>query len=226
MLFLSLLLLSLRPASALAPSGLSPERSRVPDVRLGEAKLCDMSEAASLLVSSFFGSLAPSALAALASREHARLTRHHGGERHVQLWARAADGTMVGFVDLDLRPNKHEPRPYVSDLAVRPDFRRQRLATRLVRSCEQLCLYQYEVDDIYLKVETTNLVALDLYAKLGYEVHQRVEFGTKALLRKRLGLGNPSFGSLGPYHHALKAALFALPSSHVATACDLIPRVA
>lgn len=202
------------PLSGVALTGRSPNLSRFADVRLGEARIHDMGEVASLLVSSFFESLEPEASAVLTSREHARLRRHHGGERHVQLWARGADGTMVGFIDLDLRPKAQEPRPYISDLAVRPDYRRRHLATRLVKACEAICRHRYETDDLFLKVETSNRIALDMYAQLGYELHRCIDLGNKAVLRKRLEPTPPPFSRSDLFSQLHQSTLIGSPSAH------------
>ena len=93
-----------------------------------EATVDDLGEASVLRVTSFFGERNPSFLAVAAHREHRRLREHHGGDRHIQLIARSPAGDAVGYVDCDGRPSKSpgRPRPYVSDLAVREDYRSAR----------------------------------------------------------------------------------------------------
>lgn len=160
-------------------------------VTLEAAGLEDLAECSTLLVASFFeaASRHPAFLAVTAHREHKRLRTHRRADsysgdgerapaaaRHAQIVARhARSGDAVGYVDLDGRPKKDplpgesHPRPYLSDLAVRPDARRRGLATRLVAECERLAKsWGYEC--LYLKVEAANDPARAMYADLGYEV--------------------------------------------------------
>ena len=130
-------------------------------------------------MASFFeaASRHPAFLAVTAHREHKRLRAHHGGEAHAQLVARSArlGGEAVAYVDVDCRPKRNpgpgesHPRPYISDLAVRPDHRRRSLATRLVRRCEAAVL-DWGYDVVYLKVEASNTAARRMYANLGYDL--------------------------------------------------------
>jgi ribosomal protein S18 acetylase RimI-like enzyme len=141
------------------------------DVLLLEAGIEDLGEASVLLVTSFFGERNPSFLAVAAHREHRRLREHHGGDRHIQLIARSPQGDAVGYVDCDGRPSKSpgRPRPYVSDLAVREDYRRRGLATCLVQKCESIAR-AWSYDRVFLKVEASNDAARKMYGELGYEV--------------------------------------------------------
>ena len=141
------------------------------DVLLLEAGIEDLGEASVLLVTSFFGERNPSFLAVAAHREHRRLREHHGGDKHIQLIARSPAGDAIGYVDCDGRPSKSpgRPRPYVSDLAVREDYRRRGLATCLVQKCESI-VKAWAFDRVFLKVEASNEAARKMYGELGYEV--------------------------------------------------------
>jgi len=109
---------------------------------------------------------------------------------------------IVGFVDVDARtPNRptgytYNPRPYLSDLCIHPDFRRQGLGLALIRACEDFCLREMPIDDrressmrknqsaaaadghhhhdtnkrseLYIRVEATNAAAVRMYHSLGY----------------------------------------------------------
>jgi len=59
-------------------------------------------------------------------------------------------------------------RPLLSNLAVDPSFRRQRIGSRLVQACEEEAIGM-GFDELLLKVEYNNEIAVDLYASLGYE---------------------------------------------------------
>ena len=107
----------------------------------------------------------------------------------------ASDTTtnICGFVDIDTRiPNrptsyKYNPRPYLSDLCIHPNYRRYGLASLLIQSCEEYCQSHHRrkssnqrnaflsTDDplgpeIYIRVETKNIIAIQMYQKLGYSI--------------------------------------------------------
>jgi ribosomal protein S18 acetylase RimI-like enzyme len=171
------------PITQLEPLAFDPPASPAPlgeaAVAIEDAAVEDLGECAALLVASFFeaASRHPAFLAVTAHREHKRLRAHHGGEAHAQLVARSArlGGEAVAYVDVDCRPKRNpgpgesHPRPYISDLAVRPDHRRRSLATRLVQRCEAAVL-DWGYDVVYLKVEASNTAARRMYANLGYDL--------------------------------------------------------
>jgi ribosomal protein S18 acetylase RimI-like enzyme len=106
--------------------------------------------------------------------------------------------SICGFVDIDTRiPNrptsyKYNPRPYLSDLCIHPNYRRYGLASLLIQSCEDYCRshhhsntgsmlstrQQNEISpsdvhrgpELYIRVETTNIIAIQMYQKLGYSI--------------------------------------------------------
>jgi len=90
--------------------------------------------------------------------------------------------TIVGFVDVDMRPCKPEiklPRPYLSDLCVHPNFRKQGVAYALVRQCQNFVKQQMENSTkekcLYIRVEEDNIGAVRLYENLGYEQEGDIE---------------------------------------------------
>ncbi len=88
---------------------------------------------------------------------------------------------IVGFVDVDARPGTKEsdaPRPYLSDLAVHPAYRRKGVAQSLVRECEEEVKI-WGKDELHLRVEKRNNGALNMYSKLGYEALEHHYFGVK-----------------------------------------------
>jgi GNAT superfamily N-acetyltransferase len=61
--------------------------------------------------------------------------------------------------------------PYLSNLAVHPDYRRQGAASDLLAGCEKLA-QEWGFQDIYLHVLESNYQARQLYFKHGYRVHK------------------------------------------------------
>ncbi len=95
--------------------------------------------------------------------------------------SRSGKEKIIGFVDVDARPGKKEsdaPRPYLSDLAVLPSFRRRGVAQRLINECEKE-VKLWGNDELYLRVERKNDGALKMYSRLGYEAMDHHYFGVK-----------------------------------------------
>jgi ribosomal protein S18 acetylase RimI-like enzyme len=98
---------------------------------------------------------------------------------------------IVAFVDIDARPGKRlqdPPRPYLSDLSVDPDWRRNGIASHLIEECERLAVRMGK-NELYIRVERNNTPAIYMYQGLGYEAQPHHYFGvvdTTILLNKRL----------------------------------------
>jgi ribosomal protein S18 acetylase RimI-like enzyme len=83
---------------------------------------------------------------------------------------------VVGFCDVDARPTgtgTHPPlpRPYLSDLAVDPEYRRRGIAKSLVQRGESF-LQEIAVppgEELFIRVEESNQAAISMYKGLGYE---------------------------------------------------------
>lgn len=90
--------------------------------------------------------------------------------------------TIIGFVDVDARPGTKEsdaPRPYLSDLAVLPGYRRKGVAQALIQECETE-IKLWKKNELFLRVERKNNGALEMYkTKLGYEALDHHYFGVK-----------------------------------------------
>lgn len=83
---------------------------------------------------------------------------------------------LVGTVELGVRFNDswtHAGRsfPYLSNLAVRPKYRRHGVASALLMNCEKIS-QDWGFQDLYLHVLESNHQARQLYFKLGYGVHK------------------------------------------------------
>jgi len=170
-----------------------PQRASATTTRQGKLKVeieaasvADLAEASQLVVESFFGLAAPMAIAVTLG-EHSRLAKNHGVPDHVQLVARCSGSCsgIVGYVDLDARPHRDPHRPYVSDLAVRPDCRRRGVATQLLLHCERVAR-DWGHRGIFLKVDADRRGALQLYANLGYELLHNDQIRAEATLCKQL----------------------------------------
>jgi ribosomal protein S18 acetylase RimI-like enzyme len=120
----------------------------------------------------------------------------------------ANDSKIIGFVDIDARPATRRidpPRPYLSDLAVHPDYRRLGIATTLIQTCEELVSSgKLQVANavpssssdgrdnnnekvVYIRVEQSNAAAIQMYEKFQYHPQCHAIFGiddTTVLLRK------------------------------------------
>lgn len=78
---------------------------------------------------------------------------------------------LLGTVEVSLRlVGDQLPRsPYLSNLAVRPVYRRQGVAQHLLLACEQT-VRQWGFEDLYLHVLEDNQIARELYRKAGYRL--------------------------------------------------------
>lgn len=95
---------------------------------------------------------------------------------------------LIGTVEMALRPfhlfqfhqNKHL---YLSNLAVRAEYRRQGVAYNLLVACESIAL-SWGFQDIYLHVLENNYQARRLYLKTGYKLQQADPSWSAWLLRQ------------------------------------------
>jgi ribosomal protein S18 acetylase RimI-like enzyme len=123
---------------------------------------------------------------------------------------RRSSETICGFVDVDARiPNQptsysYNPRPYLSDLCIHPDFRRRGIATVLIQACEEFCIKlprhrwsdqssESELPELYIRVEANNAAAVNMYKKLGYKTLPNPDGDNILILHKILKVpGNPT----------------------------------
>ncbi|AFY62078.1 GNAT family N-acetyltransferase [Synechococcus sp. PCC 6312] len=83
---------------------------------------------------------------------------------------------LLGVVEVELRLlesnfpyKKGIPRPYLSNLAVHPDYRRQGIGQQLIQTVEAW-LIQHQHPEVYLHVLASNTIAQGLYQQLGYQL--------------------------------------------------------
>lgn len=119
----------------------------------------------------------------------------YNSEKHnmfVAIETSTEDKKIIGFVDIDARPATRRidpPRPYMSDLAVHPDYRRQGIALNLIETCETIAREKLSANEMYIRVERENYVAVQMYEKIDYKPQQHEIFGvedTTVLLHKTL----------------------------------------
>lgn len=88
---------------------------------------------------------------------------------------------VIGFVDIDARfLDKPPPKPYLSDLAVHLNWRRQGVATGLITACERKAL-QMGYDCLYLRVDHDNDAAISMYGSMGYDIVDHDIYGKRPL---------------------------------------------
>ena len=105
---------------------------------------------------------------------------------------------LAGTVEISLRSAnpfqfRSLPYPYLSNLAVRLEFRRQGVAQKLLATCETIVL-DLGFHELYLHVMEDNHQARQLYLKAGYQTQQAgslwhcwfLQRPRKLLLYKRL----------------------------------------
>ena len=95
---------------------------------------------------------------------------------------------IAGTVEMALRSTEPFTRTtgqylYLSNLAVRPTYRRRGVANQLLLICERVAL-EWGFQDLYLHVMENNYQARQLYFKLGYRLH-KVDSSWPALLLGR-----------------------------------------
>ncbi len=92
-----------------------------------------------------------------------------------------ASPILVGSVEMALRSFSPWPLggvqyPYLSNLAVKPECRRQGVAKQLLNACEQTAL-KWKFSQVYLHVLETNYQAKNLYFQRGYQL-EKIESGS------------------------------------------------
>ncbi|KAI2508378.1 FR47-like protein [Fragilaria crotonensis] len=224
---------SCNDASSKFDSQQDEQQQQRQEFTIRNCKYADLKAVSDIIVDSFYTDNMKSSpfAAVLKLGELNRLQQnfpYNDSERHVMLVATTTDssqdsakpsgsngGKIVGFVDVDARPATRRidpPRPYLSDLAVHPDYRRNGIATILIQTCEALVhsgrvrvsAATTSVEDnsssskadhptgslkreMFIRVERENAAAIQMYEKFDYHAISHSVFGvedTTVLLHK------------------------------------------
>eukprot|EP00611_Tribonema_gayanum_P004659 TRINITY_DN13858_c0_g1_i1.p1 TRINITY_DN13858_c0_g1~~TRINITY_DN13858_c0_g1_i1.p1 ORF type:complete len:261 (+),score=67.98 TRINITY_DN13858_c0_g1_i1:160-942(+) len=161
-------------------------------VVIRKAEWEDLGAASKLLVREFYGQSVWYPTQCLGELNRLQMNFHFDRTRHLMLVAcDPLENSIVGFVDIDARElpparmSEFPPRPYLSDLAVSRDRRRQGIGTRLVSECERVC-QAWGHAQLYLKVQAKNGAGVGLYQRLGYQQQLPADEKDQLLLRKAL----------------------------------------
>ncbi len=87
------------------------------------------------------------------------------------------DGRLTGFVCVQLKKSfcYGEYIPEITEVYVRPDYRKRGVAGQMISFAEQYCIRNYPLDGFELFTGADNYTAQSVYNKLGYrkdgEIH-------------------------------------------------------
>ncbi len=94
--------------------------------------------------------------------------------------AAKADNNIVGFIIAQVEVEENTEFGHIITINVAPNFRRQKIATKMLREMENL-LKQKSINECRLEVREDNHAAIKLYHTLGYQTVGKLEryYGTK-----------------------------------------------
>ena len=80
-------------------------------------------------------------------------------------------GKLTGFVCVQLKKSfcYDDYMPEITEVYVRPEYRKQRIASRMIRFAEECCRKNYPLHKFELLTGEKNMIAQLLYDKLGYK---------------------------------------------------------
>jgi len=106
---------------------------------------------------------------------------------HLQMTAENVyTGEVIGFCEVAMLHNPVlEEReecvlsysPAITNLATAPEYRRQGIAKRLLKTAERFVELQWQAESLGLYVEQTNKAALSLYERMGYKAETACDGG-------------------------------------------------
>jgi ribosomal protein S18 acetylase RimI-like enzyme len=162
------------------------------DFLIKTAQSCDLSQAAAVITESFHpaGDWSSwfSPLLRLAIQQDLRMRVEDCSQHYICLVGMTPtcqyQQQLVGVIEVALRcldAWQDSRFAYISNLAVRPDYRRQGLAQQLLLACEQQ-VKVWGLPELYLHVLENNHSARSLYGKLGYRLQTSDTFWLGMLL--------------------------------------------
>ena len=81
---------------------------------------------------------------------------------------------IIGFCQVDDCMPKGEmnpdPRPYLSNLAIDSQYRRQGYGKKLLEKCESIVRDEWNQEYLYLRTEESNVISRSMYSSCGYQV--------------------------------------------------------
>lgn len=194
--------MSVAPAEAVAPQvaaaaardAATQQQQQQRNVVIRKAQWEDLGAASRLLVTEFYGKSCWFPAQCLSELNRLQTNFHFDPHKHLMLVATdPLEKAIIGFVDIDAREaplakrSEFPPRPYLSDLAVQRNRRRQGIGSSLVSECERVC-QAWGCSHIYLKVQAQNPAGLGLYERLGYHQARPVDDKDQMLLSKTLSV--------------------------------------
>ena len=80
------------------------------------------------------------------------------------------EGVLTGFVCVQLKKSfcYDDYMPEITDVYVRPAYRKQGIASKMITFVEDYCLKNYPLHKYELLTGDENLIAQSVYSKLGY----------------------------------------------------------
>ena len=87
------------------------------------------------------------------------------------------NGVLTGFICVQLKKSfcYDEYMPEITEVYVRPAYRKQGIASQMISYAEDYCIKNYPLDKYELLTGDENLIAQSVYSKLGYtndnEIH-------------------------------------------------------
>ncbi len=179
--------LSSEPGSSLHSSSSHGNSSKHPrSVIIRDAQASDVTKLAETIVSSFYNDLGfffwvnPLLQFTVAEDLRYRLNNHPPLYRClaatiIDRQEAGQQKAIAGTVEIAVKQSfwlaktNHAQYPYISNLAVKADFRRQGIAKKLLSKCEQIA-QNWGYDTIQLHVLADNQQAKQLYLNFGYNI--------------------------------------------------------
>ena len=88
------------------------------------------------------------------------------------------EGILTGFVCVQLKKSfcYDALMPEITEVYVRPEYRKRGIASRMIAFAEEVCRKQYSLKSFELLTGQRNIVAQALYCSLGYAPDGQVHF--------------------------------------------------